>query len=128
MQILYIAGFGVLGVLARYYSGLFVEKVLFPPFPHGTFLVNVAGSFLVGAIYVLTAERMAVTPELRLGIMVGFLGGFTTFSSYCLEAIKLLEAAEYFYAALYFGLSPVLGVFAAFGGIFLARKLLDVAL
>lgn len=120
-RLIYIAIFGLLGVFARFYVGLSVTKILAPPFPYATFLINIVGAFLIGVIYVLGAERAAISADLRIGIMVGFLGGFTTFSSYCLEASRLLEDGEYWYSALYFVLSPILGLGANLLGLFLTR-------
>jgi CrcB protein len=122
MKTIYMAGFGLLGVFARYYVGLLVTKMAPGPFPLGTFLINIVGAFLIGVVYVLGVERAAISADLRLGLMVGFLGGFTTFSSYCLEISRLLEEAELGYAALYFTLSSALGVLGAFGGMWLARR------
>jgi CrcB protein len=123
LRMAYIAGFGLVGVFARYYLGLAVPRFLTPPFPYATFLINVSGSFAIGIVYVLGAERAAIPPDLRIGLMVGLLGGFTTFSSYGLEALRLLEESQYWYAALYFGLSPVIGLFAAFLGASATRLL-----
>lgn len=121
MRILLIAAFGVFGVLSRYLFGLWVSRLLVPPFPYGTFFINIVGAFVIGIIHVLGIERSAISVDLRLGMMVGFLGGFTTFSSYCLEATRLLEEAEYTLFAFYFVGSPVLGYLAALSGIFLTR-------
>lgn len=125
MRALYIALFGLLGVFSRYYVGLGVSKVLSPPFPYGTLLINITGAFVIGIIHVLGVERTSISADLRVGIMVGFLGGYTTFSSYCLETARLAEEAEYVYAAFYFIISPILGFLAALGGMFLTRFLLE---
>ena len=123
MKFAYIGIFGLLGVFARYFAGIAAEKVFAPPFPYGTFLVNMVGAFVIGLVYVLGFERSALSDELSLGIMVGFLGGFTTFSSYSLQVVRLIETAEYRTAAFYFVGSPILGCAAAAGGIVLARRL-----
>lgn len=121
MRALYIMIFGVLGVLSRYYAGTFVAKVLSPTFPYGTFMINITGAFLIGMVQVLGIERNSIPPDLRVGIMVGFLGGYTTFSSYSLESFRLIEQAEFLKAAAYFILSPALGLLAVTGGVFFAR-------
>ncbi len=126
LQAIFIAAFGLIGVFSRYYLGLFIPKFLGPPFPYATFLINVVGAFIIGTVYVLGVERAVISPDLRVGIIVGLLGGFTTFSSYCLEAVRLAEQAEYFYAALYILLSNGAGLVATFGGILLTRKLLSI--
>lgn len=124
MRLLLVMIFGVLGVLSRYFGGLLVSRWLPPPFPYGTFLINLTGAFLIGVIQVLGVERADLSPDLRVGIMVGFLGGYTTFSSYCLESIRLIEEGQLARAAVYFVASPALGLLAVTGGIFLTRALL----
>ncbi len=124
LRLVYIAIFGVTGVLARYYFGLFVEKHFHSPLPLATFCINISGAFLIGIVYVFGIERSALSIDLRVGIMVGLLGGFTTFSSYCLEAVNLSEAKEIMYALAYLGISPLLGFASTFAGMILARKLL----
>ena len=121
MRFFTIALFGVAGVFARYVVGLAAGKFLPTPFPYGTLLINVVGSFLIGIVFVLGAERTTISPELRLGLIVGFLGGFTTFSSYSLDTWMLVEQNRIAYAASYFILSPMLGLLAVFGGVYLAR-------
>jgi len=122
MKLFYIGAFGLLGVYARYATGLLAAKYLASPFPHGTFLINIVGSFLIGVAYVLGAERSVLSADLRIGIAVGFLGGFTTFSSYSLEISRLIEERELWCAGLYFSLSSILGILGAFSGLYLARK------
>jgi CrcB protein len=122
-RLVYIALFGLAGVFARYYCGLFVGKLFPGPFPLGTFLINIVGAFIIGGVYVLGVERGVLTEDLRIGVMVGFLGGFTTFSSYCLEITRLIEEAEFMYAAIYFFLSSALGILGSAGGMLVARKL-----
>ena len=126
MTFLYIGIFGVLGVFARYGVGLGIEKWASPSFPFATLAANLLGSFAVGIVYVLGLERGFLTPELKVGIMVGFLGGFTTFSSYSLESVRLAEEGAYLSSALYFIGSPVIGGLMAFGGILLTRRFLGL--
>jgi CrcB protein len=125
MTVLSIAIFGVCGVLARYYVGIAAESFLPLNFPYATFFVNILGAFLIGVVYVIGTKRALISAALRVGVMVGFLGGFTTFSSYCLDAIKLIEQGHYWTACFYFGLSPILGLFAAIAGIKITQILLD---
>ena len=124
MTALSIAVFGVCGVLARYFVGIAAEALLPVAFPCATFFVNILGAFLIGVVYVLGAKRNFISSTFRVGITVGFLGGFTTFSTYCLDVVELLEQERYIVAGLYFGMSPILGLFAAIVGIAATQKLL----
>lgn len=120
MQLIWIAGFGITGVLCRYWIDLGMGRWL-SGFPLATLLINLLGSALAGAIYVIGTEKSMIPPELRTGIMVGFLGGFTTFSAYALQSARLLEERAYSLALLYFFISPVLGLMCAALGMKLAR-------
>jgi CrcB protein len=113
---------GALGVLARYeVQILFAQKS--PEFAHiGTLLVNVGGSFAMGIVYILSLEKAQITDEMRIALMVGFLGGFTTFSSYALESIRLMETGNMLRTVFYVALSPALSIVFCALGIALARK------
>lgn len=123
MSIVYVAVFGVLGVFARYFTNELAQRFLPPNFPYATFTINVFGAFLIGATYVAGFERTQLSAELRTGIMIGFLGGFTTFSSYCLEGLRLLQGEHALLGLAYLGFSPVFGVLATAAGMQLARSL-----
>ncbi len=123
MQLLLIGGFGIAGVLLRYALASLLNSPSPGNFPWGTFIINIAGALLVGIVYTLGVEKAAFSPELRIGIIVGFLGGFTTFSAFCLESVQLVQEGRLAQAGLYLVLSNVLGVAAAAAGIVLARNL-----
>jgi CrcB protein len=124
MKFLYIALFGLAGVFARYLAGLWLPKWLPEPFPTSTFAVNLAGCFLIGVVYVLGSHRLSAgVQDLWLGVVVGFLGGFTTFSSYGLDTFKLFEDGQDLKALAYFSLTPVLGLACTFLGAHLTRAL-----
>jgi len=127
MQLVYIGAFGLAGVFLRYFVSLAVNgTTLAAPgqtFPWATFLVNLVGAFAVGAVYTLGMEKFALSPELRAGIIVGLLGGFTTFSAFCLENMQLLNEGRLLQAGLYIALSNALGLTAAFAGMALVRNL-----
>lgn len=80
---------GAAGALARWLMSTGVHRWLGREFPWGTLAVNVAGSFAMGLVAVLLVERLAVGPAWRAGILVGFLGAFTTFSTFALETVEL---------------------------------------
>lgn len=120
MSTLWIALFGLAGIFSRYSIDLATQKLTIP-FPSGTFAINLLGSFLAGFLYAWGVERGALPPEVRNGIFVGFLGGFTTFSAFSLQTARLLESGNAVPALLYAILSPVLGILAAWAGLSLAR-------
>lgn len=121
LQILLISLSGVAGVLLRYGCNEMVARHWHAVFPLSTFAINITGSFIIGAIHVLGAERGIIAPDLRLAIMTGLLGGFTTFSAFSLEVVRLLELQNYFQAVAYAAASPLLGVAAAAAGMWIAR-------
>lgn len=123
MSICYIALLGAAGVLSRYFLGILANKLFSSNFPIGTLAINVIGAFLIGVVYVAGTEKNLISENVRLGMMVGFLGGFTTFSTYTLEGVRLLQEAHYFLAISYLLLSPVLGVVATTLGFSLAKVL-----
>lgn len=109
-----------IGGAARYLSQEFVQKN-FPSFiPLSTLSVNIVGSFIIGIIYAL-AERSKISAEVRIFIATGFCGGFTTFSSFAFENVKLLQDGEFFNTALYVVLSLVIGFAAVYLGILFTK-------
>lgn len=123
MRFFYLISLGSCGILARYYTGIAAAKWLPDTFPFGTFSVNLLGSFLIGALYVLANQNLILPEDLRIGLIVGFLGGFTTFSSFALDTARLLERDDVWTAAIYFVGSPLAGLIAAFLGVFVGRWL-----
>ncbi len=119
--ILLIGVGGLLGSVCRYLVSLFFAKQFPFAFPYGTFAVNILGCFLIGIFYGLSDKYNWFTPELRLFLTTGFCGGFTTFSSFAFENMKLLQDAEYFNFALYSIGSFALGLLAVFGGLFVSK-------
>jgi CrcB protein len=118
-----IAIFGTLGCWTRYGVNILVQTVYGGGFPCATLIINVLGSGLMGFLFFVTLERLSVTPALRVGLLTGFLGGFTTFSTFEMELLLLAEQGEAARAVLYLALSVALGFAAAFGGAYLARNL-----
>jgi len=121
--ILAIAVGGGIGSVARYLLTLWCERLLGEDFPYGVFLANIIGSFAIGICFVFLLER-AVLPELaRSLLMVGFLGGFTTFSAFSLQTISMLQSGRWPEAMIYVFGSVLLSLFGAWAGIVLARQL-----
>jgi CrcB protein len=118
-----IAIFGVLGCWARFAQTNLVQTVYGRDFPYATLTINVMGSFLMGFLFVETLERLTLPLYLRTGILTGFLGGYTTFSTFEMETLLLVEGDELLKAALYVLLSVGLGLLAALGGAYIARNL-----
>jgi fluoride exporter len=118
-----IALFGVLGCWTRFAQTNLVQLVYGRDFPYATMTINVMGSFLMGFLFVETLERLTLAPSIRTGILTGFLGGYTTFSTFEMETLLLAEGGEMAKAALYVALSVGLGFVAAFGGAYIARNL-----
>lgn len=95
MRVLFwIAVFGTLGCWARYGQSLLVQSLSGRAFPLAVMSVNIAGSFIMGFLAIETMERLALTPALRIGLLTGFLGGYTTFSTWMLETERLAENGQ----------------------------------
>jgi CrcB protein len=122
-QLIAIAAGGAAGALLRFWVSTGVYGWLGRGFPWGTLAVNVMGSLAMGVLYVLFMERMNVTPELRAGLLIGLLGAFTTFSTFSLETLNLIEGAELFKAGLNILLSVSACVLATWLGVVIARSL-----
>lgn len=116
MKLWSILAFGVLGVACRHGANELATKIFPFPFPTVTLLINVIGSLAIGAVYVAAVEKALLSDTLRFGLMVGFLGGFTTFSSFSLELLLLYQWKQTAMALAYAVASPVLGFLAAVAG------------
>jgi CrcB protein len=113
---------GALGVWARYEFQSLAASLWPANAAFGTFFINLLGSFLMGGVYVLSVEKAQISDDMRLAVMVGFLGGFTTFSSYSLESIRLLEAGQLVKTFVYVALCPALSIVLCFLGMVAARR------
>ncbi len=92
-------------------------------FPLSTLIINIAGSFLLAAIFTAVSGKGTLSRDIRLGVTTGLLGAFTTFSTLCKETVVLLGNGSYFAAALYVVFSVALGLAAAFSGDYIVRKI-----
>lgn len=122
MSYLAILAGGGIGALSRFLLARWVQDQAVTAFPLGTLAVNLTGSFLIGFLAALF-ERYAFNPQLRSFVFIGLLGGFTTFSSYSLETLRLLRGSEPVLAWGYILISNGAGLFLAAGGYFLAAAL-----
>ncbi|MDH3493341.1 MAG: fluoride efflux transporter CrcB [Acidobacteriota bacterium] len=121
-NILFVAAGGALGAVARYAFSASPLNSVFDRFPFPTFLVNVIGSFLIGFCLILFADKLNVSDYIRLLIFVGFLGAFTTFSTYELEIWTLVKEGHYTISLLYLVSSVVVGFIGLVGGVWLGRQ------
>lgn len=125
LKTLFIIGAGgFLGSIARYLTQIVVERYLHSSFPWGTFAANIAGSFIIGAVYALSERGNLLTPEVRMFMAVGFCGGFTTFSSFAYNNLTMISENNYFQLLANVGLSLFFGISAVFLGIIAIRTVI----
>lgn len=124
-MMIYAALGGAIGAAARYGVNVTTPKLVGHGFPWATIIVNVAGSFVMGLLIALLALSWNTSQEMRVFLMTGVLGGFTTFSAFSLDFAALYERKEYGLAFAYAGGSVVLSLLAVFAGLYLARTVLQ---
>jgi fluoride exporter len=123
--VLAIAAGGALGAVARHYVSLAVMRMAGSGFPWSTIVVNLLGSFFMGILIELLAQRLNVGVEMRAFLTVGILGAFTTFSAFSLDFVTLFERGAQFSAVSYAALSVVLAIGALFAGLAVMRFVLS---
>ncbi len=123
IQTIAIAAGGAAGALLRFWMSNGVNAWLGRGFPYGTLAVNVLGCLLMGLLYVMLVERMSLGPLWRAGLLVGVLGGFTTFSAFSMETLVLMEQGAPFKAALYILLSVITCLAATWFGVIAGRQI-----
>lgn len=120
MKLLYIAFGGAIGAVTRYGISGIVQNVVVGDFPWGTLCVNTVGSFMIGLFWGLS-ELTSISPVTRLFFTIGFLGSFTTFSTFSLETFGLLRDRETMLGLMNVGLNNLLAIVFVFAGYFLSR-------
>ncbi len=123
MQLFYIGIFGGLGCIARYLASGWVYQAAGRNLPYGTLFVNIVGSFLLAMLMVFGLRSTLFSPEIRVGLAVGFMGGFTTFSTFSYETLRLLEDGSFWQAGVNVVLNIVLCLVFATLGALVARQL-----
>jgi CrcB protein len=123
MNYLLVAVFGAAGAVSRYWLDGWVSDMTHGQFPWGTFVVNLLGAFALGIVVALTTERLVLSPDWRVALGIGFLGAFTTFSTYTYETVKLAEDGAIGLALMNSIGMLALGLIAAVLGLALGRAL-----
>lgn len=123
MAVLLVAIGGGIGSATRYLVGGWFAARFGSAFPYGTFAINVTASFIVGFFLAFAQERVSLAPNLRLFVAVGFIGGYSTFSTFEYESVRLLQDGEMLLGAIYLLGSVITGGLAVIGGIALGSWL-----
>ncbi len=114
---------GSLGAISRYWVSTTTHSWLGNNFPYGTLMVNVSGSLVMGFLTVVLVQRFDVSDEVRLGLIVGFLGSYTTFSAFSMDTIHWIENGAVLKALVYILVSVIASVLGAWAGLISAKQL-----
>jgi fluoride exporter len=114
---------GFAGAIARYALGVWIYNRMGTRFPYGTFVINMTGCFLIGAILTVLDSRIGVPPAWRLAIPIGFIGAYTTFSTFEYETLRSVQSGQASIGLLNVALSVVVGYFAVWLGVMAGRAL-----
>jgi fluoride exporter len=112
---------GGLGSILRFWLGSYIGSKMGTRFPFGTLVINVTGSFLIGLVYALLIAKTTWSPNWRYLIPIGFIGGYTTFSSFEYETLRTIQDGQIGLGLLYVGLSMCAGFVAVWGGVVTGR-------
>lgn len=115
-KLIFLAGAGALGALTRYGIAGMVQKWTGPAFPWGTVAVNILGCLAVGLLWALFEDKITISSEMRVIVLVGFMGAFTTFSTFIAETGELIRTAQWAWAAGNVVLQNTVGLLAFFAG------------
>ena len=123
-NLLWVAAGGAIGASLRHLSGMAALRIMGPAFPWGTLFVNVLGSLIMGFFIAWMTKRTGTSPELRLFVATGILGGFTTFSAFSLDLANMVERGAMGSAFSYILASVVISFAAVFIGLWFGRSFL----
>jgi CrcB protein len=123
MTLVFIAVGGAAGAVSRYLLQGWVEELTGGRFPWGTFAVNISGSFFLGLVFALAMDRAIMSPEIRVPLMIGFIGSYTTFSTLMLESWRLVEEGDMLFMFGNLIGSVVVGMLAVVAGLAVGRLL-----
>ena len=112
MRVLLLLAFGGLGTLARYGLDGWIQHRAGPDFPFGTLTINIVGCFFLGAIGQFGLNHLSMPPDLRIGLTTGLMGGFTTFSTFGWDSVRMLQSGQWPRALTYIGASVLGGLVA----------------
>ena len=115
---------GSLGAVSRYWVSTTTYRWLGLEFPYGTLMVNLSGSLAMGFLSVLLIHRFNISEDLRIGLLAGFLGSFTTFSTFAIDTLQLADNNTLFKAIAYIMLSVLLCVLGAWAGLVTAKQMI----
>ena len=122
MEVVLVVGLGgAIGAILRWWVSVFISHLLAPAFL-GTLMVNLAGSFLVGGLLIWFQGKLPINDVLRTGIVVGLLGGFTTYSAFSMEAVNMMMAGLYGRASAYVVVTVVVCLMGTWAGVMLGRS------
>ena len=122
-NILWVGLGGLIGSVARYLVAVLFAGQFTSSFPLATFTVNIVGCFVIGILFALSDRGNIISPEWRMFLATGFCGGFTTFSAFSYESVKLIQDGDFLYLGLYIALSVIVGLAATCLGIVLVRSI-----
>ena len=123
MTLVFLAAGGAIGAVARYLVQGWVQDLTGGRFPWGTFVVNISGSFMLGLLFALAMDRAILSPEVRMPLMVGFIGSYTTFSTLMLESWVLVEEGDVVRMFGNLAVSVLVGMLAVVAGLAVGRML-----